>query len=494
MSFVHLHVHTQYSILDGQSAIGDLFARAKELEMPALAITDHGNMYGVKEFLKVAKKFPEVKPIIGCEMYVAPRRLHQKEGKEADGANYHLVVLAKNEKGYHNLIKLVSKAWTEGFYNRPRTDRVELEKYKEGLIVCSACLGGEVPKKITRGMLRDAEEAIQWYKSTFGEDYYLELQLHKATVARANHEAYDLQLKVNEKLIEYSKKYGIGLVCTNDVHFVNEEHAEAHDRLICLSTGKDLDDPTRMLYSKQEWMKTRAEMNAIFEDVPEALSNTVEICNKIESYSIDHAPIMPTFAIPEDFGTEEGYRVKFSEQDLFDEFTRDENGNEIMSEKDAQKVDKDEKNTKEKPSQKEQTLPPTPTEIEQVKPLTDSQRQEFQFSLSRQMYSQNGVPFVYSVEGETYQSIAAANNLFEREILKFNDASKNDRLLPGTVVYLKPKKSQAVKGLDKHVFEEGDTMRDISQRFGVRLDKLYKMNGMPEGHEPKAGDIIKLRK
>ena len=163
------------------------------------------------------------------------------------------------------------------------------------------------------------------------------------------------------------------------------------------------------------------------------------------------------------------------------------------ADKESRETDKEEK-VKEKPSHKEQALPPTPTEIEQVKPLTDSQRQEFQFSLSRQMYSQNGVPFVYSVEGETYQSIAAANNLFEREILKFNDASKNDRLLPGTVVYLKPKKSQAAKGLDKHVFEEGDTMREISQRFGVRLDKLYKINGMPEGHEPKAGDIIKLRK
>ena len=162
--------------------------------------------------------------------------------------------------------------------------------------------------------------------------------------------------------------------------------------------------------------------------------------------------------------------------------------------KDAHKVDKDEKKAKEKPSQNEQPLPPTPTEIEQVKPLTDSQRQEFQFSLSRQMYSQNGVPFVYSVEGETYQSIAAANNLFEREILKFNDASKNDKILPGTMVYLKPKKSQAAKGLDKHVFEEGDSMRDISQRFGVRLDKLYKINGMPEDYDPKAGDIIRLRK
>ncbi len=383
--FVHLHVHTQYSILDGQASVSKLVDKAMADGMRGIAVTDHGNMMAIKEFTNYVNKknggvngeikdlkkrikaiesgkeecedpaaavaeckakvkeleAKRFKPIIGCEMYVAPRRLYQKEGKEADGANYHLVVLAKNEKGYHNLIKLVSKAWTEGFYNRPRTDRVELEKYKEGLIVCSACLGGEVPKKITRGMLSDAEETIQWYKSVFGEDYYLELQLHKATVARANHEAYELQLKVNEKLIEYSKKYGIGLVCTNDVHFVNEEHAEAHDRLICLSTGKDLDDPTRMLYSKQEWMKTTAEMNEIFGHIPEALANTVKICDQVEFYSIDHAPIMPNFEIPEDFGTEEGYRQKYTEEDLFNEFTRDEKGNVVLSQADAEaKIEK----------------------------------------------------------------------------------------------------------------------------------------------------------
>ena len=242
------------------------------------------------------------------------------------------MVLAKNLKGYHNLIKLVSKAWTKGFYMRPRTDRAELEKYHEGLIVCSACLGGEVPRRITAGQFEEAEEAIRWYKNLFGDDYYLELQRHKATVARANHEVYPMQQVVNEKLIEYAQKYNIKLVCTNDVHFVDEENAEAHDRLICLSTGKDLDDPNRMLYTKQEWMKTREEMNEVFADVPEALSNTVEICDKVEFYSIDHAPIMPTFAIPEDFGTEEEYRKKFTEKDLFDEFTRDENGNVVMDE------------------------------------------------------------------------------------------------------------------------------------------------------------------
>ena len=373
--FVHLHVHTQYSILDGQASIPRLVDKAMANGMRGIAVTDHGDMFGIKEFFNYVNKknggtngeikdlkkkiaalesgkeeseSPEAeiaackeqleaakkklfKPIFGCEMYVARRRLEDKEGKP-DQSGYHLVVLAKNLKGYHNLIKLVSKAWTKGFYMRPRTDRAELEKYHEGLIVCSACLGGEVPRRITAGQFEEAEEAIRWYKNLFGDDYYLELQRHKATVARANHEVYPMQQVVNEKLIEYAKKYNIKLVCTNDVHFVDEENAEAHDRLICLSTGKDLDDPNRMLYTKQEWMKTREEMNEIFADVPEALSNTVEICDKVEFYSIDHAPIMPTFAIPEDFGTEEEYRKKFTEKDLFDEFTRDENGNVVMDE------------------------------------------------------------------------------------------------------------------------------------------------------------------
>lgn len=373
--FVHLHVHTQYSILDGQASIPRLVDKAMANGMRGIAVTDHGDMFGIKEFFNYVNKKnggtngeikdlkkkiaalesgkeeaenPEAeiaackeqleaakkklfKPIFGCEMYVARRRLEDKEGKP-DQSGYHLVVLAKNLKGYHNLIKLVSKAWTKGFYMRPRTDRAELEKYHEGLIVCSACLGGEVPRRITAGQFEEAEEAVRWYKNLFGDDYYLELQRHKATVPRANHEVYPMQQVVNEKLIEYAKKYNIKLVCTNDVHFVDEENAEAHDRLICLSTGKDLDDPNRMLYTKQEWMKTREEMNEVFADVPEALSNTVEICDKVEFYSIDHAPIMPTFAIPEDFGTEEEYRKKFTEKDLFDEFTRDENGNVVMDE------------------------------------------------------------------------------------------------------------------------------------------------------------------
>ena len=378
--FVHLHVHSQYSILDGQASIQKLVDKAMRDGQPGIALTDHGNMFGIKEFYNYVKKVKgkykaqaaeaearlaalvdgsqapadpaeiarcraeladlkrkaAFKPIIGSEVYVARRRMQDKEGKP-DQSGYHLILLAKNLKGYHNLIKIVSKAWTEGFYMRPRTDRVELEKYHEGLICCSACLAGEVPRAITADDMQKAEEAILWHKKLFGDVYYLELQLHKATVERANHEAYPMQLKVNEHLRRLAAKHGVRLVCTNDVHFVDEDNAEAHDRLICLSTGKDLDDPKRMLYSKQEWLKTREEMAAIFGDVPEAMATTVEICEQVETYSIDHSPIMPTFEIPAEFGTEEGYRQRFSEKDLFDEFTQDENGNVVLSEEEARK-------------------------------------------------------------------------------------------------------------------------------------------------------------
>ena len=345
--FVHLHTHTQYSLLDGQASVKKLVDKAIKDGMPGIAITDHGNMFAIKEFMNYVGKANKAlkeegkepfKPIIGCEVYVARRGDLNLKTEKADRGGYHLILLAKNFKGYKNLLKIVSKAWTDGFYDRPRTDRRELEKYHEGLICASACLGGEIPRLITEERLQEAEESVLWYKNLFGEDYYLELQLHKATVERANHEAYPMQCKVNEKLVEFSRKHNIPLICTNDVHFVDEKDAEAHDRLICLSTGKDLDDPKRMLYSKQEWMKTTAEMEAIFgAEHPEALENTVAICNKVEVYSIDHAPIMPVFPIPAEFGTEEEYRQRLTEQDLFDEFTRNENGEVVMSEEDAKK-------------------------------------------------------------------------------------------------------------------------------------------------------------
>ena len=351
--YIHLHVHSQYSLLDGQASIKALVDKAMTNGMRGIALTDHGSMFGIKDFTNYvnkknapitgdikslkkkikslqkqglsdsdeeiveaksiisAKEKELFKPIIGCEMYVARRGLATKEIK-MDQSGYHLVVLAKNKKGYHNLIKLVSKAWVDGFYARPRTDRTELEKYAEGLIVSTACLGGEIPKKITQGKIEEAEEAVQWFKRVFKDDFYLELQRHKATVPRANHEAFPLQQNVNKHMLELSKKFDVKLICTNDVHFVDEIHAEAHDRLICLSTGRDIDDPNRMLYTKQEWLKTREEMSEIFHDIPEALDNTIEILDKVEMYSIDHAPIMPTFDIPVDFGTEEGYRQKYS--------------------------------------------------------------------------------------------------------------------------------------------------------------------------------------
>lgn len=377
--FIHLHVHTQYSLLDGQASIDALIDKAQKDGMNAIAVTDHGNMFGIKEFFnKVSKKNSKplgaikdyekelkglkskteltaeeqatlaelpakieaekkkiFKPIIGCECYCARFGRHSKLSTQNDRSGWHLIVLAKNENGYKNLIKMVSLSWTEGFYGRPRIDKELLEKYHEDLIICSACLGGEIPQHIMNGQIDKAEASILWFKNLFGNDYYLEMQRHETHKPGADTSTFPKQQEVNKVLIELAHKHNVKLIASNDVHFVNEEDAEAHDRLICLSTGKDLDDPKRMRYTKQEWMKTTAEMNVIFADIPEALRNTVEIAEKIEFYTIDHGPIMPTFAIPEDFGTEEGYRQKFSEQDLFEEFTRDENGNVVLSEEDA---------------------------------------------------------------------------------------------------------------------------------------------------------------
>ena len=346
--FVHLHVHTYYSILDGQSSIKRLVDKAISDGMKGMAITDHGDMFGIKEFHDICNGINKqrkkdglepFKPIFGCEMYVARRGdMHLKETKD-DLGGYHLIVLAKNANGYKNLIKLVSNSWVDGFYNRPRTDRTELEKYHEDLIVCSACIAGEVPAKILRGDIAGARESIEWHQRLWGDDYYLELQRHEVTDPnqRANRETFPLQQQANKVLIELAREYGIKLVCTNDAHFVDKENAEAHDHLLCLSTGKDLDDPTRMLYSKQEWFKTRQEMNDIFSDVPEAMANTLEILDKVETYSLDNDPIMPFFPIPESFGTEAEWRKKFTEQQLYDEFTSDENGENQLSPEDGEK-------------------------------------------------------------------------------------------------------------------------------------------------------------
>ena len=346
--FVHLHVHTYYSILDGQSSIKRLVNKAIDDGMKGMAITDHGDMFGIKEFHDICNGINKgrkkeglepFKPIFGCEMYVARRGDMNLKDQKEDLGGYHLIVLAKNANGYKNLIKLVSNSWVDGFYNRPRTDHKQLEKYHEDLIVCSACIAGEVPAKILKGDIAGARESIEWHKKLWGDDYYLELQRHEVTdpTQRANRETFPLQQQANKVLIELAREYGIKLICTNDAHFVDKENAEAHDHLLCLSTGKDLDDPTRMLYSKQEWFKTRQEMNDIFSDVPEALSNTLEILDKVEIYSLDNDPIMPFFPIPEEFGTEEEWRKKFTEEQLYEEFTTDENGQNPLPKEDAEK-------------------------------------------------------------------------------------------------------------------------------------------------------------
>ena len=337
--FTHLHVHSQYSLLDGKASIPELVDKAIADGMHGIALTDHGNMFGIKEFFnyveKVNGKLPDdskFKPIFGCEMYVARNRMTDKKDKTDNG--YHLIVLAKNEKGYHNLCKLVSHSWTEGYYYKPRTDREDLAAHREGLIVSSACLGGEVPQFIMHDELEKAEERILWYKETFGDDYYIELQRHQTFKENANRDVFVEQTKVNEHLIRLAKKHNIKLIATNDVHFTYENDAEAHDRLICVSMQKSFYEP-RLHYTKQEWLKTPGEMAEIFKDIPEAISNTQEILDKVEFFSLNHSPIMPFYEIPEEFGTEEEYRKKYTEKDLFDEFTQDENGNVVLSEEEA---------------------------------------------------------------------------------------------------------------------------------------------------------------
>ena len=327
MSFVHLHVHTQYSILDGQASIGGLFERAKELGMPALAITDHGNMYGVKEFLKVAKKFPEVKPIIGCEVYVTRHYDHTLKDTN-HRSYYHLILLAKNYTGYKNLMKICSTGHIEGmYYGKPRVSHEVIEKNAEGLVCCSACIAGEIPRAIIAGDMEAAEKAIAWHKNIFGEDYYLEVQQHKTEIPGLSQEVYEHQMVANEGIYELAAKTGTKVVATNDVHFVRKEDGPAHDRLICLTTNAYLDDPDRMRYTQQEYLKSEDEMLDMFYKHPEAISNTIEIAEKIESYKIDKDPILPKFDLPEEFLADiDTYLEKYKE--IINEGRCDKNGNE----------------------------------------------------------------------------------------------------------------------------------------------------------------------
>ena len=393
--FTHLHVHSHYSMLDGMSKIPDLVNKARRDGMYAMALTDHGNMFGIKDFLdtvakengKVKNRIKELeaqiketeelytntdvpegtpklselqeelekvkgqifKPIVGTEAYCARRSLYDKDknlkeinpetGRDriVDSSGYHLILLAKNLKGYHSLCKLASIAYTDGFYTRPRIDHEVLKQYREGLICCSACLGGEIPQLIMKGDLEGAEQAVLWFKKVFGDDYYIELMRHKTDKPNANYQTYELQERVNPVLIELARKHNIKIVATNDTHFVLEEHGEAHDHLICLATQKDFDDPNRMHYTKQEWLKSPDEMAAVFADLPEALENTMEVAAKVETYSIDSDPLMPVFPIPESFGSEEEWRTKFTDQQLFDEFTQNERHEVVLSPEAAEK-------------------------------------------------------------------------------------------------------------------------------------------------------------
>ena len=361
--FIHLHVHTQFSLLDGQAPIDALIDKAQKDGMKALAVTDHGNMFGIKDFYnkvkkknskhsgiikdcekevqqllgkanpteddderikKLSKKIHEekeflFKPIFGCECYCARNGRHSKSGKE-DLGGWHVILLAKTLKGYKNLVKMVSYSWTEGFYGRPRIDKELLEKYHEDIIACSACLAGEVPRSIQNGDLQKAEESVLWFKKLFGDDYYLELQRHETRDPEAAQDVYPRQVEVNKALLELARKHNVKIIASNDVHFVNEDDADAHEILLCLSTNKTINDTNRMRYTRQEWMKTTAEMNAIFADLPEALGNTLEIADKIEFYSIDSPALMPFFEIDPSFGTEDDYRERFEAKDLMKEF------------------------------------------------------------------------------------------------------------------------------------------------------------------------------
>ncbi len=303
--FTHFHVHSQFSILDGATNIEKMLKKASEDNMSAVSLTDHGNMFGIKLFFDTAKKY-DIKAILGVEAYVSRTSRHDKKIKE-DRSGEHLIILAKNMTGYHNLVKLCSLSYIEGYYYKPRVDKEILEKYKEGLIISSACLGGEIPQKIMKSGIEDAEKSAMWYKNVFGEDYYLEIMRHPSGNAEMDKNIYDNQILCNEAIMDISKKLDIKVIATNDVHFLNKEDAEAHDLLICLNTGRDVDDPTRMRYTRQEWFKTQEEMNELFKDVPEALKNTQEIVDKIEFYELDHDPIMPDFPLPEGFTDEDDY-------------------------------------------------------------------------------------------------------------------------------------------------------------------------------------------
>ena len=304
--FVHLHVHSQYSILDGACHIKSLVQKVVDDGMRGVAVTDHGNLFGVKAFTETCQTIPDFTPVIGCETYVARRRMEDKVDM-VDRKGDHLILLVKNKTGYTNLVKLISLAWIKGHYYKPRIDKELLKQYHEGLIASSACLAGEIPRAILSNDLERAERSILEFKEIFGEDFYLELIRHQVTDSTRDASVFQRQTLVNNALIEFSRKTGVKLIATNDVHFLNEEDAEAHDRLLCINTGKVMTDTSRLRYTGQEWLKSREQMNALFADIPEALDHTLEIMDKIEKFSLNRDPVMPDFSIPEGFEDADAY-------------------------------------------------------------------------------------------------------------------------------------------------------------------------------------------
>src|SRR5438477_1056575 len=296
--FVHLHLHTEYSLLDGACRLDRLMDKARELKFPALAITDHGVLCGAIDFYQAALA-KGIKPIIGCEVYVAPgSRLEKKTSSGGRDVYNHLVLLAKDEAGYKNLIKLATAAHLEGYYYKPRIDKEILAAHKEGLIALSGCLASEIPEMITKDQPGRARDAIDWFKQTLGaENFYLELQNHSIPE----------QAKVNQHLIPWAKEFGLKLVASNDVHYVEKKHSHGHDCLICIGTQTMLTDTKRMKYAQEQfYLRSAEEMKARFAEVPEAVQNTVEVAEKC-NLEIEFGKLhYPVFHPPEHF-TREGY-------------------------------------------------------------------------------------------------------------------------------------------------------------------------------------------
>ncbi len=305
LQYSHLHLHTEFSILDGATRIKGIADKAFKDGMQAVAITDHANMFGVKSFYNILSA-KGIKPIIGCEVNIAQRGMKRMESK-IDGEGWHLVLLAKNMQGYRNLMKVVSISWLEGNYYKPRIDKEILSTYAEGLIALSSCLDGEIPQKLMHESYENAEKAALWYKEMFGNDFYLEIQRHPSGIKELDDKIYNDQVFVNDQLLDMGRKNQIKVVASNDVHFLNAEDSQVQDRLICILTGKNIDDPSRMRYSGQEWFKTQAEMIELFKDEPETIANTQEIVDKIEVLPLNSSPIMPDFTLPAGFDDENVY-------------------------------------------------------------------------------------------------------------------------------------------------------------------------------------------